>query len=230
MASELPSSWRSALVADLIDEGLLIVGDGYRAKNSELGEEGIPFARAGNIREGLRLDDADNLATENVARAGAKISMPGDVVFTSKGTVGRFAFIREDTPRFVYSPQLCFWRVVNRNVIDPGFLFSWMQGPECGRQFAALKGQTDMADYISLRDQRTVKISLPPIEQQARISDVLGALDNKIDGNRRESATLASIRDTLLPKLISGEIRVPDTNDPKEVTGPVAETLAATTR
>jgi len=34
------------------------------------------------------------------------------------------------------------------------------------------------------------------------------------------------LRDALLPKLISGEIRVPDTNDPEEVIGPAAEQLA----
>ncbi len=33
----------------------------------------------------------------------------------------------------------------------------------------------------------------------------------RIDKNDKETATLASLRDTLLPKLISGELRVPDT-------------------
>ena len=40
---------------------------------------------------------------------------------------------------------------------------------------------------------------------------------------RRESETLAQLRDALLPKLISGEIRVPDTADPDEVIEPVAD-------
>jgi len=44
-----------------------------------------------------------------------------------------------------------------------------------------------------------------------------------------EERTLAAIRDTLLPKLISGEIRVPDTADPEEVIGPAAELVGAST-
>ena len=32
----------------------------------------------------------------------------------------------------------------------------------------------------------------------------------KIDDNKEESRTLAPLRDTLLPKLLSGELRVPD--------------------
>jgi len=47
--------------------------------------------------------------------------------------------------------------------------------------------------------------------------------------SRRETALLAEIRDALLPKLISGEIRVPETRDPDEVIGPAAERLAAAT-
>ncbi len=42
-----------------------------------------------------------------------------------------------------------------------------------------------------------------------------------------ESRTLAAIRDAVLPKLVSGQIRVPETSDPEEVIGPVAEEAAA---
>ncbi|HEY2140961.1 MAG TPA: restriction endonuclease subunit S [Solirubrobacteraceae bacterium] len=185
MRSESPVGWRLVLVGELIDGGQLIVNDGYRAKNSELGDEGLPFARAGNVRDGFHLADADRLSSENVRRAGAKVSESDDVVFTSKGTVGRFAFVRGDTPRFAYSPQLCFWRVVDRSSIDPGFLFGWIRGPQCALQFKGLKGQTDMADYISLRDQRTISMLLPPIEEQKRIASVLSALDEKIESNHR---------------------------------------------
>lgn len=40
-----------------------------------------------------------------------------------------------------------------------------------------------------------------------------------------EIGSLREVRDTLLPKLIAGEIRVLDTSDAEEVIGPVAEEL-----
>lgn len=179
------AGWPTFSVGQLIADEALVINDGYRAKNSELGDAGLPFARAKNVNRGLLLDDADILEEKSVAQAGAKISQPDDVVFTSKGSVGRFAFVRRDTPRCVYSPQLCFWRILDQSVLCPRFLFFWMQGEQCRRQFNALKGQTDMADYISLRDQRTIQLSLPALEEQARIALVLGALDDKIGSNRR---------------------------------------------
>ena len=65
-----------------------------------------------------------------------------------------------------------------------------MQGTDFGRQISGVKGQTDMADYVSLGDQRKMEISLPPLEDQRAIARVLGALDDRIEINRRMSETL----------------------------------------
>src|SRR5690242_19885895 len=131
----MAAEWRQHEVSALIDDGSLLIGDGYRAKNEELASSGLPFARAGNINGGFQFDEADHFPEARLARVGNKISQPGDVVFTSKGTVGRFAFVRPDTPRFVYSPQLCFWRPLNKALIDSRFLYFWMYGREFFVQF-----------------------------------------------------------------------------------------------
>jgi type I restriction enzyme S subunit len=180
-------------VADLISESVLVINDGYRAKNEELASAGLPFARAGNIDGGFQFADADYFPEQNLGRVGNKISQPGDVVFTSKGTVGRFAYVRDSTPRFVYSPQLCFWRALDRRRLHSRWLFYWMQSGEFQEQCDGVKGQTDMADYVSLRDQRAMSISLPPIKEQSAIGLMLGALDDKIELTRRMNQTLEFI-------------------------------------
>lgn len=42
-------------VSDLTAESVLVIDDGYRAKNEELASAGLPFVRAGNIDEKMRL-------------------------------------------------------------------------------------------------------------------------------------------------------------------------------
>lgn len=185
--------WQRYEVSDLIGEGKLVVGDGYRAKNEELSSKGLPFARAGNINDGFRFEDADYFPDLELARVGNKVSQPGDVVFTSKGTVGRFAFVRPGIPRFVYSPQLCFWRSLDRNHIDSRFLYYWMYGREFFIQFKGVAGQTDMAEYVSLTDQRRMHITLPNIEEQRAIAHILGTLDDKIELNRKLIETLEAM-------------------------------------
>ncbi|HPO87473.1 MAG TPA: restriction endonuclease subunit S [Candidatus Hydrogenedentes bacterium] len=177
-------------VAKLIEDNLLTIGDGYRAKNVELASTGIPFARVANIDGGFNFAEADLFPLDGLYKVGEKISRPGDVVLTSKGTVGRFAFVREGTRQFVYSPQLSYWRSLDFNTIDPYFLFYWIQGEEFQEQADGVKSQTDMADYVSLTDQRRMKITLPPLPEQRAIARILGALDDKIELNRRMNHTL----------------------------------------
>jgi type I restriction enzyme, S subunit len=193
MNSGDPRSQQKQSVASLIAHGVLYIGDGYRAKLQELSKVGIPFARAGNIDGGFHFEESDHFPEEHLARVGNKISNPGDVVFTSKGTVGRFALVRESTPRFVYSPQLCFWRVLNRDKIYPRFLYYWMSSREFYSQFKGVAGQTDMAEYVNLGDQRRMHITLPDIDRQTKIADVLGSLDEKIELNRCMNETLEAI-------------------------------------
>jgi type I restriction enzyme, S subunit len=180
-------------VSDLIENKLLMVGDGYRAKNDELSNEGLPFARAGNINNGFHFKKADRFPEERLSVVGNKLSQAGDVVFTSKGTVGRFAFVTSDVEQFIYSPQLCFWRSLNHDVIDPRFLYYWMNSFDFYEQFKGVSGQTDMAEYVSLTDQRRMTITLPDIATQRSIGKLLGALDQKIEINTLLNSNLGKM-------------------------------------
>jgi len=169
-------------IKSLIDSGELVINDGYRAKN---------------IKDGFHFNGVDRFPEEDLGRVGIKISQPGDVVFTSNGTVGRFALVRPGTPRFVYAPQLCFWRSLNPDRIDPNWLYYWMNSRDFFNQFKSVSGQTDMAEYVSLRDQRAMHITLPDINTQRRIASILGSLDDKIELNRRMNRALERMAQAL---------------------------------
>jgi type I restriction enzyme S subunit len=96
-------------------------------------------------------------------------------------------------PPFVYSPHLSYWRSLDDERLKSGFLRYWSRAPEFTHQLAAMKTSTDMAPYLSLVDQKRLRISLPPVEQQRAIAYILGTLDDKIELNRRTSGTLEAI-------------------------------------
>lgn len=192
----------------LTDSGVLIIGDGYRAKRSELRPTGLPFARAGNIDGGFQFTDCEYMGVDGVQAAGDKVSRPLDSVFTSKGTVGRLALVSKSTPTFVYAPQLCFWRAADPSRLNPFVLHQWMHGDEFGEQVDMTKGQTDMADYVSLTDQRRMRITLPSPKRQAEVGRHLERLYGMMDQNTTQIGTLAALRESLLPVLLSGELRL----------------------
>lgn len=60
-------------IEELINAGLLEIGDGYRAKNSELSGAGIPFARAANINDGFKFDAADFFPLEALPKGNKSV-------------------------------------------------------------------------------------------------------------------------------------------------------------
>jgi type I restriction enzyme, S subunit len=179
----------------LISDGILEIGDGYRAKNDELGGKGIIFLRAGHVSDThVDFDGVEHFHKALSEKVNNKLAQPGDVVVTTKGnSTGRVAFVTESMPPFVYSPHLSYWRCRDTKQIVPGFLRYWSKSSEFLKQLAAMKGSTDMAPYLSLADQRRLQISLPRPELQRTIARILGALDDKIELNRRMNETLEAM-------------------------------------
>lgn len=189
--------WKLYKNSELITAGILEIGDGYRAKNTELGNIGLPFARAGNINNGFHFEDADLLIPKSVEKAKGKISCLNDCVITTKGTFGRVAYVNKNVSKFVYSPQLCFWRSRKYKILSPRFLFYWLQGPDFLNQAYQIKSSTDMADYASLTDQRRMTMFLPNSDIQRKIATVLSAYDDLIENNNRRIAILEKMAEEL---------------------------------
>ena len=181
--------------ARLMAEGALEIGDGYRAKNDELGGDGLIFLRAGHVTDThIDFDGVERFHANLESRVRSKLAKPGDVVITTKGnSTGRTTFVSPSMPPFVYSPHLSYWRSLDLNRIEPGFLRYWCKSYEFTAQLAGMKASTDMAPYLSLIDQKRLEISLPLIGTQRAIAHILGTLDDKIELNRRMNETLEAI-------------------------------------
>jgi len=63
---------------------------------------------------------------------------------------------------------------------------------------------------INKKQLEALKFIEPDTAAIERYEEIAGALDDKIRSNIAESKTLAQLRNTLLPKLISGQLRVKD--------------------
>lgn len=181
--------------ARLISEGVLEIGDGYRAKSEELGGNGPIFLRAGQVMDThIDFGGVERFHAELEARVRSKLAKPGDAVITTKGnSTGRTAFVSSSMPQFVYSPHLSYWRSLDPTRIEPGFLRYWCKSSEFTAQLGGMKASTDMAPYLSLIDQKRLEITLPPPLQQRAIAHILGTLDDKIELNRRMNETLEAI-------------------------------------
>ena len=190
--------WPVYKVADLEVAKKLLVQDGnhgeYRPRKNEFVESGTAFIRAADLGSGaVKFDTAEKINDVAFKRICKGIGKDFDTILSTKGTVGKIAFVPEGSPQFVCSPQTSFWRSLDHDFIDPKFIYYELQSNHFLNQTSSRKGETDMADYLSLTSQRGLNVRVPDITLQREVASTLGILDDKIEINRQINQTLEQI-------------------------------------
>jgi len=76
--------------------------------------------------------------------------------------------------------------------------------------FSGFEAEGTVFGSISKKDFRNLACVVPTPEAVNAFERAAGVVEDRIELAEQDSATLAALRDTLLPKLTSGELRVPD--------------------
>lgn len=77
-------------------------------------------------------------------------------------------------------------------------------------QFAKFEAEGTVFGAINKKQFEEIRWISPGENLISKFEKIAFAIDEQIEKNTIEDNTLASLRDTLLPKLISGELRIPD--------------------
>ena len=106
----------------------------------------------------------------------------GDILYSVVGSFGIPVFIKDDKP-FVFQRHIAILRP-NGNV-DARFLYYTMLSRDFYMKAdAAAIGAAQRT--VSLTALRNIEITVPPIETQRRIADILSAYDDLIENNRKQ--------------------------------------------
>ncbi len=111
----------------------------------------------------------------------------GDVILTREAPLGEVARVR--TNDLIFLGQRLFSYRADPGVMDGGFLFYSMRGPDIQSQIKAL-GAGATVEHMRLPDAKKLIVSVPPLPIQRRIASILGAYDDLIEVNRRRIAIL----------------------------------------
>ncbi|PPH72977.1 restriction endonuclease subunit S [Rathayibacter sp. AY1D4] len=195
-----------ATIAALSSAGELQYSDGYRTQRSELAASGFQILRVADINNGsIKLDGSDFVDASRGRAIGAKEATEGDIVLTTKGTVGRLAIVPPLPRKAVYSPQVCYFRVADGSCIDRRWLFYWFQSEQFWSQARDRMNNTDMAAYINLSDVGSLAMEIPARSDQFVIAEVLSALDNKIAALQRVNISSERLIARELGSLLANE-------------------------
>lgn len=189
---EIPSGWGTGGLGDICE---MIMGQSPPGETYNEANEGVPFFQG--IRDfGFRFPSKRVYCT-----APTRFAQEGDVLLSVRAPVGslNIADVHCAIGRGIAALRL--------KVKQNSFLYylllatrsAWDQYDAKGTVFGSATKQ-DVHDF---------KIIIPPKDLRDQFGELIEPLDQKILLNEKESRNLTTIRDSLLPRLMSGKIRVP---------------------
>jgi type I restriction enzyme S subunit len=205
---EIPKGW----IKTELDEIAEVIDPHPSHRAPKAVSDGYPFAGIGDIDEmgNINLAKARIIAEEAVTEQEQTYQINESSVGIGRvGTVGKVVRLRKQNFRFAISPTLA---IVNPRAQDLGvFVYLLLKSQGFQRQVENnMTGSTRPA--IGIKVLRSLTTALP--EQGVKTMQVFQSLTQSMllkgDLLNSETQILSELRDTLLPKLISGELRIPD--------------------
>ena len=193
--AELPSGWNLTHVKEVAGERGLVGGPfGSSLGTKDYVADGVPVIRGGNLASDGYFDSSDFVfvSDEKADSLARNIALPGDLVLTQRGTLGQVGLVPEGiADRFVISQSQMRLRC-DRSRADEKFLYYVFCSP---KMLATIGSQAIVTGvpHINLGMLGDFEVLLPPLAEQRAIAEVLGALDDKIELNRRVVEKLDAI-------------------------------------
>lgn len=147
------------------------------------------------------LNTSERLTHGAIDKFKIPIIKSGTIMLSFKLTVGRVAIAAED---MTSNEAIAHFNIDNTKVTT-----SYLHGYLSQFDYDSLGSTSSIATAINSDNIRTMKIILPTKKLQIKYENLMSSIFFHIKNNLLQSNSLINIRDSMLPKLMSGKIRVP---------------------
>jgi type I restriction enzyme S subunit len=202
---EAEESWEEKKLGDLIT-----ITSSKRIFYSEYVSFGIPFYRSKEIIE-LRKSGSTNselyISKERFDEINNKFGSPkeGDILMTSVGTLGIAYRVRKSDKFYFKDGNLTWFKDFKE--LPSSIIYLWLISKIGQEELAAITiGSTQEA--LTIEGLKSISFKIPPREKIKDYEIEFNSIIEKIEFNQTQIRTLTQTRDALLPKLMSGELRV----------------------
>ena len=168
----------------------------YRIINGEsLTKNGIDWKKAGYI------------SAERYEESPEIMLQVGDILLSKDGTIGKIGFVDKlDFPSTVASGIFVI-RNIKPEIISTQFIYYLLKS-KLFTSFIASRTEGSVIPHLYQKDFMEFTFPLPNAEEMQRFDSLTAPLFSTIITNLRENELLSATRDSLLPKLMNGEIDV----------------------
>jgi type I restriction enzyme S subunit len=201
--SELvPRGWLNLAFTDTVK----VIGGGTpKTSIPEYWNGDIPWfsvADAPAITDVFVINTVKRISLQGLKSSSTKLLAEGTTIISARGTVGRLALVGRE----MAMNQSCY---ALRGKADDAYFtyFSTYRLVEALKQ----RSHGSVFDTITTETMKDVFVIYPNAKVIHAFESMLNPIMSRIKANLEQAQILTTLRDTLLPRLISGQFRLPDT-------------------
>ncbi|EHK2921413.1 restriction endonuclease subunit S [Vibrio parahaemolyticus] len=147
------------------------------------------------------LDSSEYLTPEAVDKFNVKVIPDNTLILSFKLTVGRVAITHGE---MTTNEAIAHYKLADDARVSTNFLYSYMKQ----FNFESLGSTSSIAKAVNSKIIKALPVIVPSKEILDNFDTLVKPLFDKIKSNQMENQNLEALRDTLLPKLLSGEIEL----------------------
>ncbi|MDK2987320.1 restriction endonuclease subunit S [Methanothermococcus thermolithotrophicus] len=198
---EIPKGWRVEKLKNICLK--LASGGTPSRKNENFFNGDILWAKTKELNDNYILDTEEKISEEALYKSSAKLFPKNSVVMAiyASPTVGKLGILSKEA---TFNQAAC-GMVVNEEMVSYEYLFLYLLSQ---REYLNNLASGAAQQNLNVSIVKNLDILIPKIDIIKKFKKIANPIFNQILNNQKEIQTLTKIRDTLLPKLITGKIRV----------------------
>lgn len=204
LGKEIPKGWKYGKIGDYVS-----VKSGYAFKSSWWQETGIPVIKIKDIDNNtINFSDVSYVAEDKVDAAKEFLVQGGDLLIAMTGaTLGKYGIVPPVTSKVLVNQRVGKFFLGDRPTVKLGFIFGLLSREEVFNVIVS-KGDGSAQPNISPSAIEGIRVIYPDNDLIVSYNSLVKDYFEKMLINIRHNLVLSNLRNTLLPKLMSGEIDV----------------------
>lgn len=198
---EIPEGWE---VGNFEDIGIIASGGTPSKSNEEYyTKNGIPWITPKDLslnKNKFITKGSLDITEKGLAKSSTKLLPKGTVLFSSRAPIGYLAIAEVDV-----TTNQGFKSIIPNNSENTEFIYQLLK--EITPHIESIAGGSTFKE-ISSQGMKGINITIPSNLILKKYFEITDSFNRKIQNLEKEIQSLTEIRDTLLPKLMSGEIEV----------------------
>jgi len=209
IGDELPNGWIVGELRNLTER----ISKGTTPKKKDLKglKTEIPFLKVKDIsKQGLVKKDNLELIPKGIHENQLKRSIleTDDILFSIAGTIGRVTIVDKELNASNCNQAIAFIRLKDK-IKFKEYVHLWIKSKEIQAQINNSIVQGVQAN-VSLTVLGNLSINIPDASKMNEWKKLINPIYSKLENNVSQIQTLKKTRDTLLPKLMNGQLRIDD--------------------